>query len=155
MTIAKRQETTEQNKMDHQNQEQDVVGQEENKQINGSAGKNSNNSNSTNNNSSGNSNANHANGKCTSEENIKQQPTMANGNGVHAATAQDQQQSNHNSAEDANLLPHLESIERLMKLPMVEATWHQGQDVYGKVKGNHHKLHYTYSDSTHHLLVLL
>lgn len=153
MTIAKRQETTEQNKMDHQNQEQDVVGQEENKQINGSA-KNSSNINSTNNNSSGNSNANHANGKCTSEENNKQQPTVANGNGVHAATAQDQQQSNHNSAEDANLLPHLESIERLMKLPVVEATWHQGQDVYGKVKGNHHKLHYTYSDSTRHHLLL-
>lgn len=38
--------------------------------------------------------------------------------------------------EDVNgpLLPHLESLERMMKLPMVEAAWNQGQGVYGKVK---------------------
>lgn len=63
-----------------------------------------------------------ANGKCT-EENAAAKP---NGNGIHSA----------DSVESA-LLPHLESIERLMKLPVVEATWHQSQDVYGKVKGNH------------------
>jgi perilipin-2 len=33
------------------------------------------------------------------------------------------------------LLPHLESLERMMKLPMVEAAWSQGQGVYGKVRG--------------------
>lgn len=33
------------------------------------------------------------------------------------------------------LLPHLESLERMMKLPMVEAAWTQGQGVYGKVRG--------------------
>lgn len=37
--------------------------------------------------------------------------------------------------DGTNLLPHLESLERMMKLPMVEAAWQQGQGVYGKVKG--------------------
>ncbi|CAO1389670.1 unnamed protein product [Diamesa hyperborea] len=36
--------------------------------------------------------------------------------------------------DGTNLLPHLESLERMMKLPMVEAAWQQGQGVYGKVK---------------------
>lgn len=44
--------------------------------------------------------------------------------------------SNHVVSENnAALLPQLESFERMMKLPVVEAAWHQGQDVYGKVKG--------------------
>lgn len=34
-----------------------------------------------------------------------------------------------------NLLPHLESLERIIKLPVVGAAWDKGQDVYGKVKG--------------------
>ncbi|XP_026478151.1 lipid storage droplets surface-binding protein 2-like [Ctenocephalides felis] len=34
-----------------------------------------------------------------------------------------------------SLLPHLESLERMMKLPMVEAAWAQSQGVYDKVKG--------------------
>lgn len=37
--------------------------------------------------------------------------------------------------DNAALLPHLESLEKMMKLPVVEAAWLQGQDVYGKVKG--------------------
>lgn len=36
--------------------------------------------------------------------------------------------------DNAALLPHLESFEKMMKLPVLEAAWHQGQDVYGKVK---------------------
>ncbi|KAJ6638396.1 Lipid storage droplets surface-binding protein 2 [Pseudolycoriella hygida] len=50
------------------------------------------------------------------------------------------QSGNHLDAEpehqgdNAALLPHLESFEKMMKLPVVEAAWHQGQDVYGKVK---------------------
>lgn len=40
--------------------------------------------------------------------------------------------TNHDSAA---LLPHLESFEKMMKLPVVEAAWHQSQDVYGRVKG--------------------
>lgn len=53
-------------------------------------------------------------------------------------------QKNHNSAVEYNnfansdsaaLLPHLESFEKMLKLPVVEAAWHQGQDVYGRVKG--------------------
>lgn len=39
------------------------------------------------------------------------------------------------SDDGTHLLPHLESLERMMKLPMVEAAWQQGQGVYGKVKG--------------------
>jgi perilipin-2 len=37
---------------------------------------------------------------------------------------------------DQSLLPHLETIERMMKLPVVEAAWIQSQDVYEKVKGS-------------------
>jgi len=35
-----------------------------------------------------------------------------------------------------NLLPHLESLERIIKFPVVGAAWDKSQDVYGKVKGN-------------------
>ncbi|XP_052857612.1 lipid storage droplets surface-binding protein 2 isoform X1 [Drosophila gunungcola] len=34
-----------------------------------------------------------------------------------------------------DLLPHLESLERIIKLPVVNAAWDKSQDVYGKVKG--------------------
>lgn len=34
----------------------------------------------------------------------------------------------------ASLLPHLESLDRMLKLPVVDATWQQTQNVYGKVK---------------------
>lgn len=37
---------------------------------------------------------------------------------------------------EQGLLPHLESLERMMKFPVVEAAWIQSQDVYGKVKGS-------------------
>lgn len=40
-----------------------------------------------------------------------------------------------NHVHENGLLPQLETFERMMKLPVVEAAWHQGQDVYGKVKG--------------------
>lgn len=36
---------------------------------------------------------------------------------------------------DGSLLPHLESWERMMKLPVVEAAWMQSQGVYDKVRG--------------------
>lgn len=44
---------------------------------------------------------------------------------------------NGNSAlvETKDLLPHLESLERIIKLPVVGAAWDKSQDVYGKVKG--------------------
>jgi hypothetical protein len=38
-------------------------------------------------------------------------------------------------SDDASLLPHLESWERMMKLPVVEAAWTQSQGVYDKVRG--------------------
>lgn len=53
-------------------------------------------------------------------------------------------EKNHNSAMEYNnitnsdsaaLLPHLESFEKMLKLPVVEAAWHQSQGVYGRVKG--------------------
>lgn len=37
--------------------------------------------------------------------------------------------------ENAELLPHLESLEKMLKLPVVEAAWQGSQDVYGRVKG--------------------
>lgn len=40
-------------------------------------------------------------------------------------------------ASDASLLPHLESWERMMKLPVIEAAWSQSQGVYDKMKGNY------------------
>lgn len=46
------------------------------------------------------------------------------------------------SDNSAALLPQLESLERMMKFPVVEAAWHQGQDVYGKVKGKSKQLFY-------------
>uniref|UniRef100_T1DEJ2 Putative lipid storage droplet-2 n=1 Tax=Psorophora albipes TaxID=869069 RepID=T1DEJ2_9DIPT len=38
------------------------------------------------------------------------------------------------TAENNNMLPHLESLDRMLKLPVVDATWQQTQNVYGKVK---------------------
>lgn len=37
--------------------------------------------------------------------------------------------------DSAALLPHLETFDKMLKLPVVEAAWHQSQDVYGRVKG--------------------
>ena len=39
------------------------------------------------------------------------------------------------SSEVSSLLPHLESIDRLLSLPVCNITWTQSQAVYGKVKG--------------------
>lgn len=44
--------------------------------------------------------------------------------------------NNIENSDSAALLPHLESFEKMLKLPVVEAAWHQSQDVYGRVKGN-------------------
>lgn len=44
--------------------------------------------------------------------------------------------TNHEQTDTAALLPHLESIEKMMKLPVLEAAWNSSQDVYGKVKSN-------------------
>lgn len=55
---------------------------------------------------------------------------------------------NHNNSDKSNgaiekltevpsssLLPHLQSIDRLMSLPICSITWNQSQGMYGKVKG--------------------
>lgn len=36
--------------------------------------------------------------------------------------------------DNTGILPHLESFDKMLKLPMVEAAWNQSQGVYGKVK---------------------
>lgn len=36
--------------------------------------------------------------------------------------------------DQSSLLPHLESLDRMLKLPVVDATWQQTQNVYGRVK---------------------
>jgi len=36
--------------------------------------------------------------------------------------------------DNTGILPHLESFEKMLKLPVLGAAWNQGQDVYGKVK---------------------
>ncbi|XP_030382342.1 lipid storage droplets surface-binding protein 2 isoform X3 [Scaptodrosophila lebanonensis] len=43
--------------------------------------------------------------------------------------------SEHQVKDTQSLLPHLESLERIIKLPVVGAAWDKSQDVYGKVKG--------------------
>lgn len=45
---------------------------------------------------------------------------------------------NHDQAlkkPDDSLLPHLESLERMMKLPVMEAAWTSGQGYYEKARG--------------------
>lgn len=43
--------------------------------------------------------------------------------------------------DHAALLPHLETFDKMLKLPVVEAAWHQSQDVYGRVKGKRISYH--------------
>lgn len=43
--------------------------------------------------------------------------------------------NNITNSDSAALLPHLESFEKMLKLPVLEAAWAQSQDVYGRVKG--------------------
>ncbi|XP_050099769.1 lipid storage droplets surface-binding protein 2-like [Anopheles aquasalis] len=74
----------------------------------------------------------------------KVQQSAENGNGAaNGGQQQQQQQQQHTGTEpEANtggtnvhaLLPHLESIDRMMGLPVVDATWQQTQMVYGRVK---------------------
>lgn len=45
--------------------------------------------------------------------------------GNKAATLKKQQQ----------LMPQLKTIERVFKWPVIEITWKQGTEVYGKIKG--------------------
>ncbi|XP_032296455.1 lipid storage droplets surface-binding protein 2 isoform X1 [Drosophila virilis] len=58
-----------------------------------------------------------------------------NGNGIakHNNSALTEPIEPPKDAKD--LLPHLESLERIIKLPVVNAAWDKSQDVYGKVKG--------------------
>ncbi|XP_017017198.1 lipid storage droplets surface-binding protein 2 isoform X3 [Drosophila kikkawai] len=58
-----------------------------------------------------------------------QKHATGNGSAGNGTLAEDQPKD----AKD--LLPHLESLERIIKLPVVNAAWDKSQDVYGKVKG--------------------
>uniref|UniRef100_A0A182JWP9 Lipid storage droplets surface-binding protein 2 n=1 Tax=Anopheles christyi TaxID=43041 RepID=A0A182JWP9_9DIPT len=53
-----------------------------------------------------------------------------------ATTTNTSAPTNTDSAAPNNsaLLPHLESLDRMLKLPVVDATWQQTQNVYGRVK---------------------
>lgn len=54
----------------------------------------------------------------------------------HQATSSIQSIHELNGENDNGaLLPHLETFDKMLKLPVVEAAWHQSQDVYGRVKG--------------------
>ncbi|XP_022231348.1 lipid storage droplets surface-binding protein 2 isoform X3 [Drosophila obscura] len=67
----------------------------------------------------------------------QKQATGSNGtakssnNKINSVPSEQEQQPK--DAKD--LLPHLESLERIIKLPVVNAAWDKSQDVYGKVKG--------------------
>lgn len=37
--------------------------------------------------------------------------------------------------DNTGILLHLESWDKMMKIPVVDAAWHQSQGIYGKVKG--------------------
>lgn len=60
-------------------------------------------------------------------ESVDNKTATGNGNSTALIETKDTQ----------NLLPHLESLERIIKLPVVGAAWDKSQDVYGKVKGKH------------------
>lgn len=56
------------------------------------------------------------------------------------------QQNSALNGENSNaaLLPHLETFDKMLKLPVVEAAWHQSQDVYGRVKGKNSIIFFSY-----------
>lgn len=51
-----------------------------------------------------------------------------------AAKVQENGENEQTGEHQSSLLPHLESLDRMLKLPVVDATWQQTQTVYGKVK---------------------
>lgn len=51
-----------------------------------------------------------------------------------SAKAQENNEAVQPTDSQASLLPHLESLDRMLKLPVVDATWNKTQDYYGKVK---------------------
>ncbi|XP_016985533.1 lipid storage droplets surface-binding protein 2 isoform X3 [Drosophila rhopaloa] len=67
---------------------------------------------------------------------------MASAEQKHATTGTGNGSTGNGAVNDVDqpkdakdLLPHLESLERIIKLPVVNAAWDKSQDVYGKVKG--------------------
>ncbi|XP_055389634.1 lipid storage droplets surface-binding protein 2 isoform X2 [Condylostylus longicornis] len=48
------------------------------------------------------------------------------------------------TSDSMNLLPHLESLERMMQLPVVGAAWQQSQNVYETVKSHNRMLNWAF-----------
>lgn len=67
--------------------------------------------------------------------NVEQQNKASSENGNAVMDVKDTQ----------NLLPHLESLERIIKLPVVNAAWDKSQDVYEKVKGRNRVFNWAFS----------
>ncbi|XP_004524967.1 lipid storage droplets surface-binding protein 2 isoform X1 [Ceratitis capitata] len=67
--------------------------------------------------------------------NESKSPVAATGNGSVAGAASAGVVAIEQSKDVQNLLPHLESLERIIKLPVVGAAWDKSQDVYQNVKG--------------------
>lgn len=51
-----------------------------------------------------------------------------------SAKVQENGENEQTCGHQSSLLPHLESLDRMLKLPVVDATWQQTQTVYGIVK---------------------
>ncbi|XP_062140940.1 lipid storage droplets surface-binding protein 2 isoform X3 [Drosophila sulfurigaster albostrigata] len=64
-----------------------------------------------------------------------EQKTAANGSAAKQQNNSAITESTEPPKDAKDLLPHLESLERIIKLPVVNAAWDKSQDVYGKVKG--------------------
>uniref|UniRef100_W8APU3 Lipid storage droplets surface-binding protein 2 n=1 Tax=Ceratitis capitata TaxID=7213 RepID=W8APU3_CERCA len=67
--------------------------------------------------------------------NESKSPVAATGNGSVAGAASAGVVAIEQGKDVQNLLPHLESLERIIKLPVVGAAWDKSQDVYQNVKG--------------------
>ncbi|XP_064556204.1 lipid storage droplets surface-binding protein 2 isoform X4 [Drosophila montana] len=65
----------------------------------------------------------------------EQKNATGNGNGIAKHNNSVLTEPTEPPKDAKDLLPHLESLERIIKLPVVNAAWDKSQDVYGKVKG--------------------
>lgn len=55
-----------------------------------------------------------------------------------AARVQENGDVAQNGENQNNLFASLQSLDRMLQLPVVDATWQQTQNVYGRVKGKSH-----------------
>lgn len=85
----------------------------------------------------------------THQENPIQQQNDLQSQFAAAAEADKSKLSNDNNivsnTDLLNLLPHLESLERMMQLPVVGAAWQQSQNVYETVKSHNRMFNWAFS----------